>query len=120
MNSTEKLLSTRKESIKELVERYKKLVDETCAIVNKSLPEFEDKEDDKGVIIQTGEQRLFHYIEVRNQALDNANKMLFKINELELELADPEAFYKEKEQEHQQNDTETRSWTKRNAIKKEE
>lgn len=117
-----KLKDTRKNDIPNLVASYKKLVDDTFEVVGRALPDFQDRENKEGEIIKTAEEQLFNYIQTRNAALDNANKMLLKINELEIELENPEAYYEQKQTEQSEKEEEVNSvsWTKKKAIKKEQ
>ncbi|WP_413512225.1 hypothetical protein [Myroides odoratus] len=84
-----KLQEQRKEEIPKLIEKYQKLVDMTFEAVSKSLPKFEDEKDEEGNITRTSEQLLYSFIGVRDNALDRAEGILGKINELERELHDP-------------------------------
>lgn len=93
MNS--RLQETRKTEIPELIQKYKKLVDNIYEAVTKPYPKFKDFEKD-GEIISTAEQQMYSFIGARNRALDNANDILEKINELENELHDPD-YYKKQE-----------------------
>lgn len=91
-----KLQESRKKSIPELVDKYKKLVENIFEAVTQPLPAFRDiqrgDEEDGDTIMITAEQQMFAFINVRNNALDNANNMLIKINMLEMELNAPEMF----------------------------
>lgn len=89
------LQKKRKEEIPKLIDKYQKLVDLTFEAVSKPLPKFEDIEDDDGDIIKTAEQLLYSFIGVRDTALDRANGILDKINELERELYDPNFWNKD-------------------------
>lgn len=83
------LQDKRKVEIPNLIEKYQKLVDMTFEAVSKPLPSFEDIKDEDGDIVKTAEQLLYSFIGVRDCALDKANDILGKINELERELYDP-------------------------------
>ncbi|MGS4345087.1 hypothetical protein ACKUSY_05645 [Myroides odoratus] len=87
--SNGKLQKQREEEIPKLIEKYQKLVDMTFEAVSEPLPKFENLEDEDGAIILTSEQQLYAFIGVRDGALDRANGILGKINELERELNDP-------------------------------
>ncbi|QQU04230.1 hypothetical protein [Myroides odoratus] len=87
--SNGKLQKQREEEIPKLIEKYQKLVDMTFEAVSKKLPDFEDEDDEDGNTIRTAEQQLYSFIGVRDAALDRANGILGKINELERELHDP-------------------------------
>ncbi|MVX36219.1 hypothetical protein [Myroides sp. LoEW2-1] len=84
-----KLQEKRKEEIPNLIEKYQKLVDLTFDAVSKPLPSFKDLEDENGDILKTSEQQLYSFISVRDSALDRADTILGKINDLERELYDP-------------------------------
>jgi len=115
----ERLQESRKKAIPGLVEKYQKLVDDTFDAVTKPLPTFSDRENKDGEITATAEQQLFMFIDIRNKALDNANNMLLKINQLEIELHAPELFESDmKAKEAEDNNTPEpvkRSWTKKKA-----
>ncbi|EHQ41546.1 hypothetical protein [Myroides odoratus] len=84
-----KLQEKRKKEIPTLIEKYQKLVDDTFDAVSKPLPTFSDITDKDGDIIKTAEQQLYSFLGVRDAALDRADGILGKINELERELHDP-------------------------------
>jgi len=113
-----RLQESRQKSIPELVENYKKLVNETFEAVTKPLPVFTNIEKD-GEVIATAEQQMFAFIDIRNKALDNADRMLQKVNNLEIELNAPELFKSDlKAKESEENNTPEppkRSWTKKKA-----
>lgn len=90
------LQETRKKEIPDLIKKYNKLVDNIFDAVSKPLPEFVDFEKD-GEVLKTAEQQMYLFIDVRNKALDNANNILKKINELENELNDPDYYKKQEE-----------------------
>jgi hypothetical protein len=120
MSDNKRLQESRKKSIPDLVLKYKKLVNETFDAVTKPLPTFEDRINDKDEVIATAEQQLFSFIDIRNKALDNANNMLAKVNELEIELHAPELFesdLKAKTEELGAVEPVKKNWTKANAEK---
>lgn len=92
MSNQSKLQESRKKSIPDLVNKYQKLVDETFDAVTKPLPSFNNVINEEGEVLMTAEQQLFSFIDIRNKALDNANSMLSKVNQLEMELNNPELF----------------------------
>jgi hypothetical protein len=105
-----KLQESRRKSIPDLVEKYQKLVDEIFAAVTAPLPRFKDitkDSDDGDAVIITAEQQMFAFINVRDRALDNANKMMEKINMLEMELYAPELFQTIVKMEAEPEDKET-------------
>ncbi|KZE74357.1 hypothetical protein AV926_17690 [Myroides marinus] len=112
-----KLQEKRKKEIPNLIEKYQKLVDLTFDAVSKPLPNFSDLEDKDGDIIQTSEQQLYAFIGVRDGALDRANKILGKVNELERELHDP-SFWDKDEVEEEVTTTSTRKQPLKNYTKK--
>lgn len=89
-NKIKRLQESREKSIPVLVQKFQKLVDETFEAVTQPLPSFEDVTNSDGDVVRTSEEILFHYIDVRNKALDNANSIMEKINKLEIELNAPE------------------------------
>jgi hypothetical protein len=111
-----KLQETRRKSITELVEKYKKLVDNTYEAVSKPLPDFEEIRNKEDEIIATSEMQLFQFIDIRNKALDNANQILFKINTLEIELNNPEILDEKKEEEDETAGDKKTNWTKKKAA----
>lgn len=117
-DNQKRLQDSRRKSIPDLVAKYQKLVDDTFEAVTKPLPEFKDREKD-GEITATAEMQMFAFIDIRNKALDNANNMLQKINQLEIELNAPELFessLKAKEAEETNTpEPAKRSWTKKKA-----
>ena len=90
------LQNTRKESIKTLIERYKKLTDDIFDQVGKELPQFDDHKDEEDQVITSAEKKLYAFLNVRKDALKTANEMLLTINDLESELSDPD-YHKNKE-----------------------
>lgn len=115
MSNDSKLQTTRKESIKELIKKYKKLVDDTYAACTKELPTFVDIKNKDDEVTATAEEQLFKFINVRDKALDNADKILFKINNLEIELYAPELL-KSDEEASEQETTGNKNWTKKKAA----
>jgi len=118
-DNQKRLQDSRRKSIPDLVAKYQKLVDDTFDAVTKELPLFEDRENKDGEITATAEMQMFAFIDIRNKALDNANNMLQKINQLEIELHAPELFESNlKSKEAEENNTPEpakRSWTKKKA-----
>lgn len=118
---SDNLQKSRKEKIPELVDKYQKLVNEIFEAVTKPLPVFKDvsiDNDGKEATVITAEQQMFAFINVRNQALDSANNMLLKINNLEMELYAPEAFYAQKNEDVKEDEGTNKktSWTKKKAT----
>lgn len=118
-DNQKRLQDSRRKSIPELVDKYQKLVDETFTAVTAPLPVFKDVVNEDGEITATAEMQMFAFIDIRNKALDNANRMLVKVNELEIELNAPELFESNlKAKEAEENNTPEpakRSWTKKKA-----
>jgi hypothetical protein len=115
--SNGKLQEQRKEEIPKLIDKYQKLVDMTFEAVSKPLPIFEDVEDEEGDVIKTAEQLLYSFIGVRDSALDRANEILGKINELERELHDPTFWDVEEDKEETKPNT-TKKTPLKNYTKK--
>jgi len=120
-DNQKRLQDSRRKSIPDLVAKYQKLVDDTFDAVTKPLPVFKDVKNEDGEITATAEMQMFAFIDIRNKALDNANRMLVKVNELEIELNAPELFesnLKAKEAEETNTpEPAKRSWTKSQAEK---
>lgn len=85
-----KVETIRQKSIKELIEKYKKLTEQIFKQVGEPLPDFEDFKDEKDQILTSAETKLYAFIDVRKEALETANNMLLIVNELEMEQNDPE------------------------------
>ncbi|MDR2223557.1 MAG: hypothetical protein LBE34_12635 [Flavobacteriaceae bacterium] len=115
--SNGKLQEQRKEEIPTLIEKYKKLVDDTFNTVSKPLPSFSDITDKDGDIIKTAEQQLYSFLGVRDSALDRADNILGKINELERELHDP-TFWDVEEDKEEAKPTTTKKTPLKNYTKK--
>lgn len=108
------LQETRKKSITELVAKYKKLVDDTYDACSKELPVFLPLKNKDEEIVASAEEQLFTFIDVRNKALDNADRILFKINRLEIELNNPEMLENEKDENEEEG--KPTNWTKKKAA----
>ncbi len=94
------LQETRKEKIPDIVEKLTMLVDKTLTTASGDYPTFIDVIDpETSEVKSTSEQQLYHFINVRKEAISNANSMLKQINELERELSDPNYHKKDEEQE---------------------
>jgi len=90
MENNSILQEKRRESIPNLIEKYQKLIDNIFDSVSKELPAFVDILDkDTEEVTVSSEQQLYAFINVRKQALSNANEMMQTINDLERELIDP-------------------------------
>lgn len=117
MDSKNKLQQSRKKEIPELIKRYKSLVDKIFTLVEAELPPFTDIQNKEGEIISTAEQQKFFFLDERNKALDNANRILMKINDLEIELYAPELLESEEEDSNKEteNKGQKKNWTKKVA-----
>jgi hypothetical protein len=113
MSEINRLQETRRTSITTLIEKYKKLVDDTYDACTKPLPNFTEIQNKDGEIVSTAEEQLFAFIGVRDKALDNANRILIKINDLEIELNAPELLKSSEEKE--EGEVKTKNWTKKKA-----
>jgi len=122
MSKDSKLQESRRKSIPELVDKYQTLVNQIFTAVTAPLPDFKEvkKEGENGdSLVVTAEQQMFAFINVRDRALDNANKMMEKINMLEMELNAPELFeaIAKLESEPEEKVTTVKNPTKRYAQK---
>lgn len=120
-DSNSKLQKIREAEIPNTIAKYKTLIDAIFTEVAKPFPPFTDiniKKDDEVVSSISAEEQLYNFMLMREKAVDHADRMLNKINELELELYAPELFYSLKKAE-----TEVKSVTpeppKRRNIAKE-
>lgn len=93
-NKNQRLQEIRRKEIPTTIEKYKKLVDGIFIEVAKEFPKFKDisVKDDDGDIVKntTAEEQLYNYMLMREKAIDHADRMLNKINQLELELNAPD------------------------------
>lgn len=91
-----KLQKSRKDEIPKIINKYQSLIDGILKEVAKAFPTFKDISikdgDDEDTIIRhiTAEEQLYNFMVMRERAIDHADKMSIKINELELELNAPE------------------------------
>lgn len=115
--SNGKLQEKRKNEIPTLIEKYQKLVDDTFNAVSKPLPTFTDITDKDGDILKTAEQQLYSFLGVRDAALDRADGILGKINELERELNDP-TFWDVVENEEESKSTPVKKAPIKKFVKK--
>lgn len=117
MGSKSKLQEVRKEEIPKLIEKYQSLVDKIFKLVDQDLPEFIDIKNKDGEITATAEQQKFFFIDERNKALDNANRILIKINDLQIELYAPELLESEGDESDKEteNKGQKKNWTKKVA-----
>lgn len=120
------LQATRKNEIPQTIEKYKTLIDGIFKEVSKDFPVFKDihvkNDDGDTVTIKTAEEQLYDFMLMREKAIDHADRMLNKINQLELELNSPELFNQLKNEsfqatEQSQQTVTKRNWTKKNATK---
>jgi hypothetical protein len=85
-----KLQEIRKKTIPNLIEKYQKLINEIFDAASEKLPDFNDVvNSETNEVSVTAEMQLFSFIQTRKMALDNADLILLKVNELERELIDP-------------------------------
>lgn len=91
-----RLQKIREEEIPVTIEKYKSLIDGIFQEVSKPFPTFKDinitNEDNEIVKITTAEEQLYEFMKMREKAIDHADRMLNKINTLELELNNPQLF----------------------------
>lgn len=108
------LQEIRREEIPNLIKKYQKIVDEIFETVGKPLPSFQNITKDDEIIV-TAEMQLYEFLRVRKAALDHADSILIKVNELQRELLDPE-YGKAKEEESE--DSQKRDLLKERAQKR--
>ncbi len=96
MEPSNRLQEIRRKEIPETIAKYKTLIDGIFTEVAKPFPTFKDinLKDDDGDVIKaiTAEEQLYSFMLMREKAIDHADRMLNKINELELELNAPDLF----------------------------
>lgn len=94
-NQNNRLQETRRKEIPETIKKYKSLIDGIFEEVAKPFPVFKDREikkEDEVVSCISAEEQLYNFMLMREKAIDHADRMLNKINELELELNAPDLF----------------------------
>lgn len=94
-NQNNRLQETRRKEIPETINKYKTLIDGIFEEVAKPFPVFKDieiKKDDEVVSRISAEEQLYNFMLMREKAIDHADRMLNKINELELEKNAPDLF----------------------------
>jgi len=86
------LQKSRREKIPQLIEKYESLVDNILNKVGEAFPVFKDvhNPDNENEVITSAEQQQYRFVNVRKEAVNNANSMMIQVNELERELNDPE------------------------------
>lgn len=99
ITNSNNLQETRKKEIPEIIKKYKFLIDEIFKEVAKAIPTFTaftiaSKDNDEKSYQISAEEQMYNYLLMREKMIDHADKMLNKINVLELELYAPEIFKK--------------------------
>lgn len=124
METTEnkKLQKIRKDEINNVIGKYKTLFDAIITQVSTEFPTFKniDIKNDDGEITSTitAEEQLYSFMLMREKAVDHADRMLNKINLLEIELNAPELYsvINNTDDETKNNQTPVKkSWTKKAA-----
>lgn len=122
MDNKDKLQEIRRKQIPITIEKYQGLVDGIFTEVAKPFPKFKDIEvcNEEGAIIKStsAEEQFYSHTLMREKAVDHADRMINKINNLELELYNPELFYSLKNEEETPSQEQTvtkRNWTKKKA-----
>jgi|GEM_PF-2485446 len=129
--SNTNLQETRKKEIPSIIEKYKFLIDEIFKEVAREIPTFVaitvPSDDEEKPYKITAEEQLYNYLLMREKMIDHADKMLNKINVLELELYAPELFKKVNQsepgsdsQDNEVKKTPRKNYAKRAAAKKSE
>lgn len=83
------LQPVREKAIKTMVARYQKLTDSIFDEVEKKLPAFTDHVDEEDQVITSAEEKKYAHIKTRMNAMNMADEMMKKTNELEFELNNP-------------------------------
>jgi mRNA deadenylase 3'-5' endonuclease subunit Ccr4 len=121
MEKKDKLQEIRRKEIPNTIEKYQSLVNEIFTEVAKPFPNFKDIEvSEDGVVIKSisAEEQFYNHTLMREKAVDHADRMINKINNLELELNNPELFFALKNEEEKSTAEPTvtkRNWTKKKA-----
>lgn len=107
------LQSAREEAIPKIISKYEKLVDNIFEAVGQPLPQFQNVEDEDGEIKVTAEQQLYSFIATRKGAVDTADNIMRKVNDLQRELFDPTWGDKEEESEPQAATSPAKKYSKK-------
>lgn len=95
-NVNKRLQETREKEIPQIIDKYKSLIDGIFEQVSKPFPTFRDiskkDENDESYVVISAEEQQYNFMLMREKAIDHADRMLNKINELELEKNAPEIF----------------------------
>lgn len=124
METTEnkKLQKIRKDEINNVIAKYKTLFDAIIKQVSTEVPTFKNIEvkDKEGEVLNTvsAEEQMYNFMLMREKAVDHADRMLNKINLLEIELNAPDLFVAMKTPEESEKSTPAankKNWTKKTA-----
>lgn len=94
-NNTSILQESREKEIPNIIEKYKKLAEQILTQVSSPVPEFKDinlKEGEDTIKNISAEEQLYNFMLMRERAVDHADRLYNKINNLELEKNSPELF----------------------------
>ncbi len=112
-----RLQEIRKKEIPSVIAEYKKLYDAILKQVGtefpnfKTLPKFDKDGNEIGSVSE--EEQYYHFMQMREHAVDHADRILIKINNLEIELHAPEILTTSKEETKTEP---KRNWTKKVAA----
>ncbi len=124
METTEnkKLQKIRKDEINNVIGKYKTLFDAIITQVSTEFPTFKniDIKNNDGEITNTitAEEQLYNFMLMRENAVDHADRMLNKINLLEIELNAPELYNVINNTDDETKNSQTpvkKNWTKKAA-----
>lgn len=117
-----RLQKVRKEEIPQVIAEYKKLYDGILKQVGTDFPVFKNipKLDKDNIEIGTtlAEEQLYHFMQMREHAVDHADRILIKINNLEIELNAPEVLATALGETTSLVEAPKRNWTKKVAAEK--
>lgn len=93
--NTSILQVTREKEIPNIISKYKTLADKILTQVSSDVPTFKDiniEVDEVSVKNISAEEQLYNFMLMREKAVDHADRLFNKVNNLELELNSPELF----------------------------
>lgn len=94
-NNTSILQESREKEIPNIIEKYKKLADQILTQVSSTVPTFKEinlKDGEDIIKTISAEEQLYNFMLMREKAVDHADRLYNKINNLELEKNSPELF----------------------------
>lgn len=96
-NKNKILQESREKEIPNIINEYKKLGESILKQVGTDIPlfkniEFKDKDGEFTRETITAEEQLYNFLLMREKAVDHVDRLYIKVNNLELEKNNPEAF----------------------------